>query len=468
MFHINEGSVNFSNVLEAGTPYPPLYNTLFANVANSVVVDSVAKAIFGFVLLFTIIQVFFSEDKKDAAKTLGTYIMIYCLFYFPWVRGNYLFPALTNIIDQGMKQACQMGAKGFSPANLADQSAIPEIASNALDQALRSNDTLRNGLSDFYNACYTNAKSRYYLDHSKDPATQNIVPSSKELDSYYSAQDLTVNGVQCAEAKNSYLYAANSNYKKVVDDRLDVYQSKKITGGGSMEGKQGLSANGQQMKQMLDNSMAREDFQASVFDTAVTSASTVNTNPAGTSEDTRGWWTRKWDVVKDISGSWVLGIARALFLGICATAQWFVDRHLYDIVGIIKCCVAMSFGWLFLYSLFTLNAAPLLKLLGLWLFADALYLIAALNMTLWASWQPAGGGLTTPFLYAGSLLGLETAFSHQQAMSGFLYLFMFTLAGIFSWNALMGGGVLFGSFASGIGGQLSALHSMSRLKQASK
>lgn len=445
MFHIDPTSVHFSDVLEAGTPYVQQYANVFQGAANSVVADSIAKAIFAFVLFFAIINIF-AGSKLQAFKMLGTYFMISLLFYIPWVNGNYLFPAMTNILDVAVKNVCQFGSKGFSPYDLADESAIPEIALGSFDQVLQD-EALRNRFIAFKGKCYGQAKKAYAIDN--PAATGTLTPVDSALDKYYGSNSYTVNGANCQTEKQSLFQTVNGNYSQKVNQLLDNYRQQKITGGGTMLGQYGLSSNAQQMVGQINTKMGQQAFQDSVFNKAVEKAQNIHWTQ---SEDTRTTWEKFEDGLQDMTTSNALIVGRTFLAGIFSTAKWFFDRHLYDIVGSLKLCICMAFPFLFLYALFTLNPDPLIKLLGFWLFADSLYIIASIQQVLWYSW---GGG--NIWAQLESLIGLETIFSHALAVSGFLYLFSFSLAGIFTWNALMGGSALFGPFAGGLMAQLKML-----------
>lgn len=446
---IDAGSVHFDGVLEAGTPYPDEFASMFAGVSNTVVVDSVAKAIFAIVLFLAIVNIFFSQDKMSALKSLFIYFAVYVIFYLPWVGGNYLFPATANLIDNAVKNVCQYGIKGFSPYGLADSSAIPEIALGSFNQVMH-NEPLRNRFTKFKIDCYAPAKKAYAASHPN--ATATPPPDSPDLAQYYASDVNNTNGINCAEEKASLFNTVNANYKSTVDAMISHYQEMKITGGGSMAGNAGLSANAQDMAQKLGAVMKNnQSFRSSVFNQAVEKADNLKWSQ---SEDTRSPLSKAWDTIKDVSSSWINVIGRALLLGIFSTAKWFFDRHLYDIVGVIKLTICCGFPFLFLYSLVTLNPDPLLKLMGSWLFASGLYIIAAIQEKLWYAW---GGGNVIAQIQ--SIGGAETVFGHAMAVGGFIYLFSFTLAGILTWNALAIGSALFGPFAGGIMSQLKSLPS---------
>jgi hypothetical protein len=381
-------------------------------------------------------------DSKGAAISVGKYIMLFLVFYAPWVGGNYLFPALTGAIDSAVLRACQYGIKGFSPVDLADGSAVMEVSVLSLNKTLQD-PNLQGKVTAFNFFCYKNAKRAYGL---AAPTAKTPKPSDSNLSSYYNKDGIgTIDGQPCSAAYATLHDSIAVQYKKTVQDTIEEYRSKKISSA--------LAANADSLATEVQRKMDDPRFQDALFDQAVQSVS-AREQPKPTDLRTPG--EQMTDGYVDFVGSQLLSPMRLTLYGIMATAKWYFDRYLLDIVGTIKLFICAAFSFLFIYSLITLNPDPLIKLLGMWLFADSLYMAGCIQEMVYYAYMN-NGTMTNILNMVGGALGFDTVYGHAVMASSFIYLLSFSFAGILTWSSVFSGSALVGPLSGGMMSQLKML-----------
>jgi len=397
--------------MENGTTYGHYINDNYNTVTGVIWNSNLMKAGFFLLVLFTIISIGF---RAGGLKDAGVYILALILLAGPLFKGKSLLLTAADASDSlTVSIVNQLGGLNYQFAG----SAVAAM----MAQTTITNDVLhkwRNEIWYFRRDCY-NVHNAQQLPGTPRQNPYDIDYGDMSVDplTVFWNVDLTVSYANC----NDYKQKLADSLKSDFDDRLQRYKDDLGANGVT------LSPQDQQLLDSLGSVTPAELENKGVY--------TYDHKPEDDKQpglfDVKTLWNAFF--TRQGLANLIMIIPR---VAIALTGVFFVyifNYYIFQLVTIIKIVAAIGMALGVLYYMFFRKLELPLAALGIWVFGNGWYILAAIGMNqYWKTMQD------TPWasVAAQVLLGTQGAVSNGLFAVGLVGIAGSMLAGILSWKAL--------------------------------
>ncbi len=414
------GGQNFETPLENETIYKGTINNYFHLVRTHALTGTLLKAGFFLALFIMVIKIGFGMGREGLSEFLK-YSFTLILLVAPIFGGQSLPILIANTSDRiTYNIVVEIGAP--APKTAGGGLLLNMAFDNAREKAIKEHSK---ELVDFREKCYSPAVQAYQLANQEKKApkpsdTGNLGYSNITVDpdiAHYAMlkNDVLDTDYDCAAYKDYLAAKLKTRYDKIIDAHVNAAQAN----GTSLE----------KIEKPL--SFVRNVTGDEILDEGTFSAS---------AEAGKSWWQKLKDVYNTFSlqpGSSVLSLlmvftkAAIMFLGF--SFLWFFDYHIYEVCTVIKTVAAMGLVLGVLYYMFLRKLELPIGALGLWAFANGLYLIAGVTVKTFYYDKMTEVGLFSASAL-GYLLGFKTIVGDALVATAFAGMSATILAGYLSWT----------------------------------
>lgn len=414
------GGQNFETPLENETIYKGTVNKYFHLVRSHALTGTLLKAGFFLALFIMIVKIGFGQGREGLGEFLK-YVFTILLLVAPIFGGQSLPILIANTSDRiTYNIVADIGAP--APKTAGGGVLLHMAFDNAREKAIKEHSK---ELATFRENCYSPAVQAYQLANQDKKAPKpsdvgnlnysNIIvdPAMAFFDML--KEDVLTTDYDCAQYKDYIAAKLKTRYDGIIDDHVKAAQAN----GTSLE----------KIEKPL--SFVKNVTGDEILDEGTFSASAE----AGKS------WTQKikdvWNTFTLQPGSGVLSLlmvftkAAIMFLGL--SFLWFFDYHIYEVCTVIKTVAAMALVLGVLYYMFLKKLELPIGALGLWAFANGLYLIAGVTVKTFYYDKMTEVGLFSASAL-GYLLGFKTIVGDALVATAFAGMSATILAGYLSWT----------------------------------
>ncbi len=401
---------SFNAPMENGTIYGQYINQNYATVTGAIWGSNLMKAGFFLTVLFTIIRIGFGAG--GGLKDAGVYLLGIILLAGPLFNGKSLLIVAADASDSlTVSIVNQLGGLNyqFAGSAVATMMAQTTITSDVLHKWRNEIWYFRRDCYNVYNAQQPQGSPEQnpydvdYGDMAVDPLT------------VFWNVDVTMTYTNC----NDYKQKLADSLKSDFDDRLQRYKDDLGANGVT------LSPQDQQLMDGLGTVTQAELENRGVY--------TVDHKPEDDKQP--GLFDSLWKAVTTRQGAANLIMVMPR-IAIALTGVFFVyifNYYIFQLVTIIKIVAAIAMALGVLYYMFFRKLELPLAALGIWVFGNGWYVLAAIGMNqYWKTMQD------TPWLSIAAqvLLGTQGAVTNGLFAVGLIGIAGSMLAGALSWKAL--------------------------------
>jgi len=404
---------SFNAPMENGTTYGHYINDNYNTVTGVIWGSNLMKAGFFLAVLFTIIKIGFRT--QGGLKDAGIYLLALILLAGPLFRGKSLLLTAADASDSlTVSIVNQLGGLNYQFAG----SAVAAM----MAQTTITNDVLqkwRNEIWYFRRDCY----NVYNAQQPPETPRQNpfdIDYGDMAVDplTVFWNVDITMSYTNCNDYKQKLADSLKSDFNGF-NGRLERYKDDLAANGVT------LSPQDQQLLDSLGNVTPAELLNKGVF--------TYDHKPEDDKQP--GFWDSLLKAITTRQGAanLVMIVPR---VAIALTGIFFVyifNYYIFQLVTIIKMVAAIGMALGVLYYMFFRKLELPFAALGIWVFGNGWYILAAIGMNqYWKTMQD------TPWasIAAQVLLGTQGAVTNGLFAVGLIGIAGSMLAGILSWKAL--------------------------------
>lgn len=413
------GGQNFETPLENETIYKGTINKYFHLIRTHALTGTLLKAGFFLALFIMIIKVGFGMGREGLGEFLK-YSFTIILLVAPIFGGQSLPILIANTSDRiTYNIVVDIGAP--APKTAGGGILLNMAFDNAREKTIKEHSR---ELVDFREKCYSPAVQLYQLSNQEKKAPKPSDSSSLNYSNitvdpdiaHYAMlkDDVSDTDYDCAAYKDYLSAKLKTRYDSIINAHVEAAQAN----GTSLE------------KIQKPLGIVRNVTGDEILDEGTFSAS---------AEAGKSWWQKLKDVYNTFSlqpGSSVLSLfmlftkLAIMFLGL--SFLWFFDYHIYEVCTVIKTVAAMGLVLGVLYYMFLKKLELPIGALGLWAFANGLYIVAGVTIkTFYYDKMIEAGPITSTI---GYLLGFKTIVGDALVATAFAGMSATILAGYLSWT----------------------------------
>lgn len=409
---------SFNAPMESPTTYGKWINYDYGAVTNAILGSLLMKAGFFLVFLLTIIKIGFRT--QNGLRDAGAYLLAIILLAGPIFNGKSILLWAADASDSlTLSIVNQIGPLNYQSAG----SAVAAM----MAQSKVTNDVLnkwRNEIWQFRKDCY-NA----YTKQQMQQGTPTTLKPSEITYSGLTPDNLSIwwnsNALQNPSTNcDDYKQQLESNLNSDFQDYLKQYQTD-VTSNQTGTGVQ-ISPEDQKIYNNLANVTPDELLNTAVYK--------YDHDPQDDKQP--GFWQSLYNAFFTSRG-WDNLIMLIPRLAITITGIFFVyifNYYIFQLVTVIKIVAAMGMAFGVLYYMFFRKLELPLAALGIWVFGNGWYILAAIAMNqYWSTIDSQSAGTKI----AQVLLGAQGAVSDGLFAVGLVGIMGSILAGILSWKGVM-------------------------------
>lgn len=404
---------SFAIPVEGATQYGDLINKNFGTVTAAIWGSNLMKAGFFLVLFFTIVKIGFRVG--GSLQDAGAYLLTVLLLIAPLFNGKSLLLYSADVSDNLTVKICDgLGGLNWQFAG----SAVASMMANRYltDRVL---DKYKNELYAFRTNCYNQytaqlganaqkpaAFSADYGQMATDGGSVSVIPTG--------ADTLDMSSKPCNQAKQDLADAMKAEFNGYLRDYTDDLNHNL--------GANGLNPSDQQFLNNLQNVGGDDLFNKGV-DTYTTNP--VNQNEPGLWESIRRLFTSQGMM------SFLMLIPRLMIALAGIFWVYVFNYYIFQIVTVIKMVAAIGMALSILYFMFLRRLELPLAALGVWIYGNGWYIIAAIAMNQYYKAVQASTSPVTQLIF-----GSQGAVNNGLFAIGIIGLAASAFAVVLSWKGI--------------------------------
>ncbi|MBF0558850.1 MAG: hypothetical protein HQL08_08725 [Nitrospirae bacterium] len=394
-----EGSLRFSSMI----------NTDFSYVVGNPGFNTLLKIAFMFNLLWVMIR--FGTGNHTVWKEFAVYMLTIILVSWPIFSGKASVMLLADAADYFVGSVVtSLGGLNFKTAGSGVSLTL------ATWQAEQAADTYnKTAVADFKQNCYAVASAKY--SEANKGATRPG-PTDSVLSAYYSQYYMSDGTTLCSTAMSDI----ESSLGTTAQTHFNMTMAQ-MTQNGIDNSKIATSQNA--ISTAFTTSTAETDMFRRLVDNSPTPGQLENDDQP---------WTMSNFAQGILSGrATAMALPRAMIVLIGQTTLYIFEYYIANVVCIIKLFAGMGIAFGLIYYMFMQTLEPMTGALGIWIFGDALYIVAAVCTNNFYNQIN-----TNMANVAGTVVGIKSNFNDALFSIAFIGVMSTVLAGVLTFKGISG------------------------------